>query len=104
MPKHRLRLEPGDVLAIDNGRKLHGRTPISGNGARHYHEERNHQSLGGQLITRQPQPVRTDRMPGTPGWAPALLRSRGGLKRPDRVFAHYAIDPLTLQATVGARL
>jgi hypothetical protein len=28
-------------------------------------------------------------MPGTPGRAPALLRSRGGLKRHDRVFAHY---------------
>lgn len=34
-PKHRFRLEPGDVLAIDNGRMLHGRTPIGGNRARH---------------------------------------------------------------------
>ncbi len=30
-----LRLEPGDVLAIDNGRMLHGRTPISGSKSRH---------------------------------------------------------------------
>jgi alpha-ketoglutarate-dependent taurine dioxygenase len=33
--KQRFRLESGDVLAIDNGRMLHGRTPIGGNQARH---------------------------------------------------------------------
>jgi hypothetical protein len=40
---------------------------------------------------RQPQPARTDRMPGTARRTPALLRSRGGLKRHDRVFVHYGI-------------
>jgi hypothetical protein len=39
----------------------------------------------------QPQPAGTDRMPRAPRRAPALLRSRGGLKRPDRVFAHYGV-------------
>jgi hypothetical protein len=41
------------------------------------------------LAVRQTQPARTDRMPGTPGRAPALLSLKCGLKRPDRVFAHY---------------
>lgn len=35
VPLLRLRLEPGDVLAIDNGRMLHGRTPIEGSMQRH---------------------------------------------------------------------
>ena len=31
----RVRLEPGDILAIDNGRMLHGRAPVGGNRQRH---------------------------------------------------------------------
>jgi len=56
----------------------------------HSHEERNHQGLGGQLILppanlNQPAPiVCRERLGGL-----LLLRSPGGLKRPDRVFAHY---------------
>jgi alpha-ketoglutarate-dependent taurine dioxygenase len=34
-PKHVVRLEAGDVLAIDNGRMLHGRTAIEGSMKRH---------------------------------------------------------------------
>lgn len=33
--KHVFRLAPGDVLAVDNGRMLHGRTAIAGDRARH---------------------------------------------------------------------
>jgi hypothetical protein len=40
------------------------------------------------VAARQPRPVRTDRLSGAPWRALALLRSRGGLKRPDRVFVH----------------
>jgi hypothetical protein len=41
-------------------------------------------------------------MPGTPGRAPALLRSRGGLKRPDRVVAYHERASET-NAVVDAR-
>ncbi|MBA2664111.1 MAG: TauD/TfdA family dioxygenase [Bradymonadaceae bacterium] len=34
-PRRELRLQPGDVLVIDNHRVLHGRTAISGQGRRH---------------------------------------------------------------------
>jgi len=32
---HRFLLRPGDILVVDNGRMLHGRTSINGNRARH---------------------------------------------------------------------
>lgn len=34
-PRTTLRLQPGDVLVIDNHRMLHGRSPIEGDAARH---------------------------------------------------------------------
>ena len=35
IPRLELRLEPGDILAIDNGRMLHGRSSIEGSKSRH---------------------------------------------------------------------
>jgi putative transposase len=58
----------------------------------HYHEERNHQGLGGQLIVppanlNRPGPIVCgERL----GGLLRFYRPRGGLKRSDRVFAHYA--------------
>ena len=45
--------------------------------------------LRGAPHARQPQPPGTVRLPGMPGRTSSLLRPRGGLKRPDRVSAHY---------------
>jgi hypothetical protein len=51
---------------------------------------------------RQPQPARTDRMPGAPRWAPSLLLPQGGLKRPvEFLYITAWLEPATLTAALA---